>query len=137
MAMELCPGHPVTTRLDSVVVNLVMVVVVAISVTLVSTVIHSVNTAVVIELVQPTRFATISLVRVFANPATVAHDVTNVHLVFGASRTVRHVTVPPTDPTSPVCRPDTGKCTCLQNFGGQKCSDCSVGYYSYPDCSPM
>lgn len=28
----------------------------------------------------------------------------------------------------------TGKCPCLNSFAGKQCTQCSAGYYSYPEC---
>lgn len=36
--------------------------------------------------------------------------------------------------SSLVCR-ISGQCPCLNNFSGRRCSQCSPGFFNYPDCT--
>lgn len=33
------------------------------------------------------------------------------------------------------CESTNGKCPCKQNFGGDYCKTCAVGYYGLPECN--
>ena len=32
------------------------------------------------------------------------------------------------------CDQVDGACTCIQNVAGQKCDECTIGFYDFPNC---
>ena len=33
-----------------------------------------------------------------------------------------------------LCEKQDGKCKCKSNYSGHHCTECSAGFYSFPDC---